>query len=131
MQIICNFGFWKIGLFKKYYRTTFLFKLQNGCIIQNGADHYDFRSWTITFVFFNRFYKLSIFACFMIFIIKMADIFKLAFFRFFMLFFKLWKLLKLLFQNMISMSKSWKQNFNKKTRWRINLRWRVVLKFCS
>jgi hypothetical protein len=29
-QIICNFGFWKIGLFKKYHRTIFLFKLQNG-----------------------------------------------------------------------------------------------------
>jgi hypothetical protein len=30
MQIICNFGFWKIELFKKYHRTIFLFKLQNG-----------------------------------------------------------------------------------------------------
>jgi hypothetical protein len=61
MQIICNFGFWKIGVFKKYHRNIFLFKLQNDWIIQNGADHYNFRSWTITFVFFNRFENQNMF----------------------------------------------------------------------
>jgi hypothetical protein len=54
MKIICNFGIWKIRLFKKYHRTNFFFKLQNGWIIQNGADHYNFLFWTTTFVFFNR-----------------------------------------------------------------------------
>jgi hypothetical protein len=81
MQIIFNFRFWKIRLFKKYHRT-FFFKLQNGYIIQNGADHYNFHSWTTIFVFFNRFgnlYKLSILKFSLIFIFKMAEIFKMAF----------------------------------------------------
>jgi hypothetical protein len=115
MQIIFNFGFWKI--------------------LQNGDDHYNLwttNSWTTTFVFFNRFskkklileaqfYKLSIFTCLMIFIFKMAEIFKMAFFILF-------------FQNIIywiSINKSCKQSFNKKTRWQINSRWCVILKICS
>jgi hypothetical protein len=55
-----------------------------------------------------KFHKLSIFTCWMIFIFKMAEIFKMAFFKFFMIF---------LFHNMIyqtSISKSWKKSFNKK-----------------
>jgi hypothetical protein len=61
MQIICNFGLWNIGLIKKYVRSNFLFKLQNGAIIQNGADYYNFHSWTITFLFFNRFENQNMF----------------------------------------------------------------------
>jgi hypothetical protein len=71
---------------------------------------FTFSQWTTTLVFFNRFvfkfYKLSIFTCLMLFIFKMAEIFKMAFFRFFMLFFKPWRVLNcdplnLLFQNVI------------------------------
>jgi hypothetical protein len=149
MQIICNFGIWKIRLFKKYHRTNFFFKLHNGWIIQNGADHYNFRFWTTTFVFFNRFsnqnmfwkhnfksYPFSLVGWFLF--SKWLKYSRWRFSNF------LWfssssgvlncDLLNLLFQNMIyqtSINKSWKQSFNKKTRWRNNSRWRVVLKFCS
>jgi hypothetical protein len=131
MQIIGNFGFWKIGLFKKYHRTICLFKLQNGWIFQNGADHYNFRSWTITLVFFNRFENQNMFwkHNFISYLFPLVRWFsfskwqKYPRWRFSIF---LWFssssgvlnciLLKLLFQNMIYfifISKSWKQNFNK------------------
>jgi hypothetical protein len=140
MQIICNFGIGRLDYLKNIIEHFFFLKLQNGWIIQNGADQYNFRFWTTTFVFFSRFSNqnmfwkhnfISIFTYLMIFIFKWRKCSRWRFSK------NLWfssssgvlncKLLNLLFQDMIyqtSMNKSWKQNFNKKTRWRINSRWR-------
>jgi hypothetical protein len=115
------------------------------------ADHYNFRFWTQTFVFFNRFSKQNIFwkhnfisysfSLVRWFLLsKWWDYTRWRFSDFLCIFSTSgsgvlnFKLLNLLFQKMIyeiSINKSWKQIFNKKTRWRINSRWRVVLKLCS
>jgi hypothetical protein len=86
----CNFGFWNIRLFQTItwlnnskWRRSLHFSVMdhNFCIFQPifKTQH----------VFEAQFYKLSIFT--LIFMSKMAEIFKMAFFRFFMFFFKLWR----------------------------------------
>jgi hypothetical protein len=138
-----------LNYLKNLIQIFFLLKLQNGWIIQNGADHYNFCSWTMTFVFFNRFENQNMFWKHIFISYSFSLVWWFSFSKWWK--YSRWrftdflcfssnsgvlncKLLKLLFQNMIywiSISKWFKQNFNKITRWRINSRWRVVLKFCS
>jgi hypothetical protein len=137
MQIICNFRFWKIRLFKKY-RTIF-FQTTKWLHISKWRRPLQFlRFWTTIFLFFNRFSKKNMFwkhnfiscpflvVCWFLFSKwrKFSDFLYFSSSSGVLNF----KLLKLLCQNMIYwifINKSWKQSLI------IKARWRVVLKRCS
>jgi hypothetical protein len=103
MQIICNFGFWKIRLFKNIIQQFFFLFTKwlnnskwrrplkyplldhNFCIFQPI-----FKIKHVLEAQLSTNHKLFIFTIDDFFFFKMTGIFKMAFFRFLMLFFKLW-----------------------------------------